>query len=429
MSRGRAALIETLRIIWVVSRDLYEGRLGLRAVSLVYTTLLSFVPAIAVAFAIFRMVGYHVYLERFMLEFLSPLGPQGQEITRMTMGFVERINSSVLGTVGFAFLIYTVISMIMKIEEAFNTIWRAQNTRTITRQLRDLVSFGLAGPLIALMAVGVLASVISSALAVSGVGALPVKTLTRELNRYLPYVVAILSFAALYKYVPNTKVRASSAFLGATVAGILWTITGWGFASFVVNSTSYAAIYSAFAALFFFMIWLYVGWLILLVGCSVAFYFQNRLHLSPVAGVVQLSPTQMERIGTHALLLIHRAYEEGAEPLMGEDLSSRLRAPIEAMEIMLEALRTAGLIALTEAPANRYLPNRSANLTSVGDAIQAIRRKSEERALPENLLAHDPAIERVFRQAESERRGLLDQTSIADLLLEDQAAFIAAESI
>ncbi|MDE1173878.1 MAG: YhjD/YihY/BrkB family envelope integrity protein [Parvibaculaceae bacterium] len=428
MARGRAALVETLRIIWVITRDLIEGRLGLRAVSLVYTTLLSFVPAIAVAFAVFRMVGYHVYLQRFMLEFLSPLGDQGIEITQTTMRFVERVNSSVLGTVGFAFLIYTVISMVMKIEESFNTIWRARNSRSIIRQLRDFVSFGVAGPLFLLMSIGVIASFITSALSITGLGPAPIKSFSRELSRYLPYAIAILAFAALYKFVPNTRVRTSSAFLGATVAGILWTITGWGFASFVANSTSYAVIYSAFAALFFFMIWLYVGWLILLVGCSVSFYFQNRKHLSPVAGVVELSPQQMERIGTHALLLIHEAYERGEGPLTEEDLSSRLLAPVEAMEVILAAFLSAHLIARAEAPAGRYLPSRAASQTSIGDAIQAIRQEGAERALPENRLAHNPAIEELFQHIAAEERKRLGDISFADLLEADQRDEPAGQS-
>ncbi len=425
---GRTALVETLQIIWVVTRDLIEGRLGLRAVSLVYTTLLSFVPAIAVAFAVFRMVGYHVYLQRFMLQFLSPLGNQGIEITETTMRFVERVNSSVLGTVGFAFLIYTVISMVMKIEESFNTIWRAQNSRSIIRQLRDFVSFGVAGPLFILMSIGVIASFVTSALSITGIGSVPIKSFIRELSHYLPYVLAILAFAALYKFVPNTRVKTSSAFLGATVAGALWTITGWGFASFVANSTSYAVIYSAFAALFFFMIWLYVGWLILLVGCSVSFYFQNRKHLSPVAGVVELSPQQMERIGTHALLLIHEAYERGDGPLTEEDLSSRLLAPIEAMERILEAFLGAHLIARAEAPAGHYLPSRAASQTSIGDAIQAIRQKGAERALPENRLAHDPAIDDFFQRIEAEQRARLDDVSFADLLHSDRQDQASANS-
>lgn len=138
----RVAAIEAARIAWVVARDLIEGRLNLRAMSLVYTTLLSIVPALAIGFAVFRAFGYDTYIEGMLSEFLGPLGDQGREITDRMMEFVNRVNTNVLGTVGFAFLLYTVISMIGKIEEAFNNIWHVAASRSLARQyLRALIPF------------------------------------------------------------------------------------------------------------------------------------------------------------------------------------------------------------------------------------------------------------------------------------------------
>jgi membrane protein len=158
----RVAFIEACRIAWVVGRDLIDGRLNLRAMSLVYTTLLSLVPTIAIAFAVFRAFGYDVYVRNMLTEFLGPLGAEGSEVTAKLMEFVDRVNANVLGTVGFAFLLYTVISMVNKIEEAFNNIWHVQSSRSLARQFTEVVSVGVLGPLVFFTALGIMAGALSN---------------------------------------------------------------------------------------------------------------------------------------------------------------------------------------------------------------------------------------------------------------------------
>src|SRR5690606_27771259 len=138
--------------------------------------------------------------------------------------------------------------------------------------------------------------------------------------------------------IPNTRVKASAAAVGATVAGVAWGAAGWTFATFVVKSAQYVAIYSAFASLVFFMIWLYAAWLILLGGCSIAFYYQNRAYLSPHAGVSLLTLRQLDRMAVQALLLVHEAFERGQTPWTEEALARRLHVPMESMAEISSAL-------------------------------------------------------------------------------------------
>ena len=91
--------------------------------SLVYSTLFAIVPVIAVAFAVLKAFGFHRELEPVLYEFLRPLGEQGQALARNIMGFVENVQGTVLGTIGFVFLLYTIVSMIQKMEEALNFVW------------------------------------------------------------------------------------------------------------------------------------------------------------------------------------------------------------------------------------------------------------------------------------------------------------------
>ena len=89
----------------------------------------------------------------------------------------------------------------------------------------------------------------------------------------------IAAFTFVYLFIPNARVRVGPALVGGAVGGIAWQTAGWVFAVFVASSTRYAAIYSSFAILVLFMIWLYVSWLVLLFGASVAFYAQHPEYL------------------------------------------------------------------------------------------------------------------------------------------------------
>ena len=85
-------------------------------------------------------------------------------------------------------------------------------------------------------------------------------------TKLLPYLLVWIAFTFIYLFVPNTQVRIGPAATGGIVAGIVWQTTGWAFTAFIASSTRYTAIYSSFAILVLFLIWLYLNWMILLVG-------------------------------------------------------------------------------------------------------------------------------------------------------------------
>ena len=416
LSFWQLALLQAAQIMWVVGRDLIDGRLNLRAMSLVYTTLLSLVPTIAIAFAIFRAFGYAVYVEQFLTQFLEPLGDQGTEITARLMEFVQRVNANVLGTVGFVFLVYTVISMVKKIEAAFNDIWHVESSRSLTRQVTEIVSMGVLGPIILFTAVGVMAGALSNAYVGTVIDFGPIRFLITQMSKIVPYVILISVFALLYLMMPNTRVKLSSAFAGALVAGIAWGVAGWGFATFVVKSAQYVAVYSAFASLVVFMIWLYAAWLILLIGCSISFYFQKRQHLSPNIGLVRLTQHQLNRMAIKALVLIHNAYEGGGEAWTEETLSRRLHLPAEAMSEIEGALTRNGFVARSDGNPTRLIPVRPARLVRVADVFDMTRALREAGSVSDDNLSRLEVVDEFFTTLHKAERELIDGTTIADLL-------------
>ncbi|MDO8421672.1 MAG: YhjD/YihY/BrkB family envelope integrity protein [Parvibaculum sp.] len=412
----RTAPIQAGQIAWVVGRDLLDGRLNLRAMSLVYTTLLSLVPTIAIAFAVFRAFGYAVYVQDFLARLLEPLGPQGIEITTRIMEFVDRVNANVLGTVGFAFLLYTVISMVKKIEAAFNDIWRVEASRSLARQFTEIVSMSVLGPIVLFTAIGIMAGVLSNAYIGSVIDFGPVKFLILQMSKIVPYLILIATFTFLYMMIPNTRVRFVSALVGATVAGVAWGIAGWAFATFVVRSAQYVAVYSAFASLVVFMIWLYAAWLILLIGCSITFYFQKRSHLSPSIGLAHLTPRQQQRMAVQALVLIHEAFDRGSLAWTDETLARRLHLPAESMTEIEALLTEGGFIARSDGQKPRLVPARPARLVRICDIVATLRQRRANGSVNDALLTRLPMVQEFFERVRDAENDILENTTIADLM-------------
>ena len=414
------ALYLSARIGWAVVRDLLTGTLSLRAMSLVYTTLLSIVPALAIAFAIFRAFGFDAYLQTMVTDFLAPLGDEGAAITRQMMEFVQRVNANILGTVGFFFLLYTVISLINKVEAAFNAIWRVDANRSFARQFTEIVSMSVLGPLLVLSVFGIMAGALSNSYFGSLAEYEAVRYALDQSSRLLPYAILIAAFGFIYVMIPNTRVTIAAAAVGATVAGIAWGAAGWTFATFVVKSAQYVAIYSAFATLVFFMIWLYAAWLILLGGCSIAFYYQNRAYLSPHAGVSLLTLRQLDRMAVQALVLIHEAFDKGQTPWTAETLAKRLHVPMEAMSEISGALCMAGLLTHSAGTPSRFVPGRPAARTSISDVFAAIRAYRYNRSVTDDTLAHEPRVEAFFVKLAEQEALLSEPVTIASIIAADE---------
>ena len=376
-SPWRQKLIGALRLLYVVIDDLTKGELTLRAMSLVYTTLLSLVPMMAVSFSVLKAFGMHnKQLEPIMLQFLAPMGAQGVEITDKIIGFIDNVKIGVLGTFGVALLFYTAISLIQKIEATFNYIWRLDQHRSIGRRFADYGSVMLIGPLLVFSAIGLSASVLSGGFVQTISTHLPfVQHLISFATEAAPYLMIIAAFTFFYMFIPNTRVTVRAGLVAGGVSGVLFQSLGWGFGSVVVSASGSGtyAIYSGFAILILFMMWMYISWLILLVGSSVAFYVQHPEYIAPIRRSGDLSIRQRETLALQVMAIIAQRYYQSRKPFSASDFVYRLRVQIQGVTRVLLALKQAGLVTENNEDPPRYLPNAPLEQTSLKTVIDAVR--------------------------------------------------------
>lgn len=410
-SPGRAALIRYLRLVAVVTRDVVRGQLRLQATSLVYTSLLALVPLLAVVFSVLKAFGVHNLLEPTLLNFLAPLEQKGVELTRQILQFVSRMRVGVLGSVGLGLLLYTSTSLLRKLELAFNSIWHVRRGRRFVRRLGDYMAVTVIGPLLLFAALGVTASLASSA------WLKPLHGLVAPAAKMVPYVLVIGAYLLVYVFIPNTKVRLRSALMGATIAGILWQSAGFTFTAFVAGSGQYRAVYASLAILIIFIIWLYLTWLILLIGAAIAHYHQHpeRVTREPREQSMLLSNRKRERLGLMLARLIGEHYYAGRTPWTAGALARRLQHPLLAVEELLAAYTAHGILARTHDNPAAYLPACPLETVPLIHVIAVIRSTGLERG----PVVADSAVDTVMENLNAAATQALAGRTWRDLVVSD----------
>ena len=381
LSRGRASIVRITRLVIVLARDLAQGQLTLRAMSLVYTTLLSIVPLLALSFSVLKAFGVYNQIQPMLLTFLAPLGEKGAEITNRIIQFIQNMNVGVLGSVGLALLLYTAVSLVQKIEESFNFIWHVDRSRGVGERFSRYLTALLVGPILLFAALGMTAAVMSMEFVRGLLEVGPVGWVVERGARLMPYLFVIGAFTFVYVFIPNTKVRFGPALAGGVVGGILWQSAGWLFALFAAGSTKYAAIYSSLAILILFMLWLYLSWLVLLFGASVAFYVQHPEYRVQQAGEPRLSNRMRERLGLVLMSMVARRHLEEASPWTAEALAQALRVPLRPVRMLLGVLTKGGVLLQTGEDPSGYVPARDLGTITVKHLLDVVRSTGEDRFL------------------------------------------------
>lgn len=383
-------LYKSGRSLYALIRDIISGNLTLHAMSLVYTTLLSIVPLLALSFSVLKALGVHQRMEPFLYQFFEPMGPQGIELAEQALGFVDNMKVGVLGSVGLALLVYTVVSLVQKIERSFNMIWRVPEMRSIAQRFSNYLSVIMVGPLLMVSAIGITATIFSSSFVQTLMEIEPFGSLIIILSRFTPFLLVCGAFTFVYIFIPNTRVKLRYALIGGVVAGVSWQAAGMLFASFVAGSAKYEAIYSSFAIGIILLIWIYLNWMILLLGASLSFYLQNPGSVAK-RQQVRLSPELQEKVGLALMWMVAKPFSEGRTAPQQEWLEQQLRVPGEVTRSLSDKLIRAGLLSLAGGHGDRLAPGRALNLITVGNVLEAIRNDEDgvvdrlPPVLPESL--------------------------------------------
>ena len=416
LSPAHAGAVRMLRVGHMLIRELADGQLNVRAASLVYTTLLSIVPVLALSFALFKAFGVHHDLAPALLGYLEPLGERGVELGHQLIATVESVNVGKLGFMGLVFLLTAVARVVQKVEQALNATWRVRSQRRFFERLSGYLNVAIFGPVFVFAAMFISGSLMNSSVMTQLTEIAHIGALVTLGGKLVPYLLVVVAFTFVYFYMPNTRVRIGSAFFGALIAGFLWAVGGWVFAALIVGSTRYAAVYSGFAIVILFIMWLHVSWLILLMGGSVAFYNQHPEYLGLLTHELHFSGRVRERLSLLACFLIVQHFQYRLDPWTDVALARRLGVPPETLEQLLEAFEKASIVVAVRGSSGAYVPARDPGTVSVGEVLEVARSAGERHHFPYDDIVSAAAVDDI--------RGDIDaaiDTALANRTLRDLA--------
>ncbi len=246
-----------------------EDHLGLTASSLTFTTIISIVPLFTVALAIFSVFPMFAKMQNGLQQLLvDSLIPDN--IARQVLSYLGQFASkaSKIGWVGAAAFLVSALMLILTIDGKLNEIWRVRTTRHLARRIIVYWTLLTLGPL--LLAVSLTISSYLLSASKGWVSVLP-DSLGVILS-IVQFAVLACSMAAMYRFVPNTHVRWSHALLGGTFVAIGIELAKRVLAWYLVQVPTFSAVYGAFATVPILLIWVYVAWVIVLLGAVVAAY-------------------------------------------------------------------------------------------------------------------------------------------------------------
>jgi membrane protein len=270
----------------------------------------------------------------------------------------------------------------------------------------------LVGPAIAVLAMVLLARVeASDVLArLSGIATGDSGTLG---NAHLtPYLMVVSLFAFVYVYMPNTRVRIGPALVGAVFGGVLWAAVGAIFTRIVIYSAKTAAVYAGFAVVLLFLVWVYLSWLILLLGAQLSFYVQHPEHLRGGHAEVPLTSALRERIALAVMYLIGERFVAGGPRWTINGLAERLDVPGTVLDEIVSALQAHGLVLDVED--DTVAPARDLGAIPLDGILDAVRHEMPDprRPMPRPV----PGADEAARIADDAVRSSLGGRSLRDLV-------------
>ena len=308
----------------------------LRAGALTFVTSLSIVPFLAVAFSISKGFGFQntVYIRQFLLK----LSAGREMVVEHIITYINNTNVGTLGAMGVALLLITVFSLLGNIETSLNTIWGVVRPRTLTRKFSDYLSVTLVCPLLVIAAMSFTASLESSALVQKILSFSVFSSLYLVFLKLLPVLLVSLAVFFMYLFIPNTRVEVKKCLVGALFAGVLWHLIQKGFIVFQVGMSNYNAIYGSFAQLPLFLIWLFVSWIIILLGAEVSFCLGHSYSVRQEKQIRDYALASRERMALGIMILLSRKFIQGAGVLAFQDMVRDLQAPVRLIRQTLEGL-------------------------------------------------------------------------------------------
>ena len=274
LSKAKARFIKYLKVAAITIKTFSSEKIGFQAVALSFFSTMSVVPFVAIIFAITDGFGLAETLKDLLYQYFN----NSQQTIDVVLGFAQNIidtaKSSAVGLVSALLFAWIVVWMMMNVEKVFNNVWRVPKSRSLFKRISVILAMLIVSPFVIFVFFGG-AMMYSHALTSLGLDVETFSIFKTILTWVLFAAVATFTFSAMYKFIPNADVKYVEAFRAAIPAGIAFAVVNYLYLETQVMVTRMNGIFGAFAAVPLFMVWINIGWFIILIGAELSYAFQH----------------------------------------------------------------------------------------------------------------------------------------------------------
>ncbi len=374
------------RIIFIVIKGFGKHDFDLRACALTYTVILSLVPMLAMGTALLKGLGADNYMKaaayKVIIE-LEEMASHEQHSGNFTteanvqpgqanirngsllhlraaldkiFEYVDKTNFATIGWLGIVGAIFTVVALMTHIEAALNAIWETKKARRIGRKIIDYIGLVILLPISVNFAFWAITAAQSETLVAKITSMLRVSWVLPLMFKLLPILLIVGTFSILYHFMPNTEVKVIPALSGGLIGGLGWILVQTLYIKLQIGVARYNAIYGSFATFPLFIFWLYIGWLVFLMGAQTSYAVQKFKRYVPLAG--RITPLHRLALAVDILDVTYRYFDAG-RGITAEEISDELGYPLMDVVDVMKKLRHSSLILPSE-DGTHFLPGISA---------------------------------------------------------------------
>ena len=414
--QGGSLPARIIRVGHLLFRGYADDDLTIHASSLTFVTLTSLVPILAVGFALVKGFGFgadQLATVEQMAWFLQ-MPEQWQEFVQKILDIVNTTNFAALGWIGLAFFVLTAVLLLANVEKSFNRVWGVDKNRSLLRQIANYTSVLVLVPVL----IG-LAGALKAQVAINR------KILDVDVNAWAQNLASFgilwLVIGFLYVFVPNTRVRLRSALVSSLLTTVVFL--GW-MQMFTVMQTgvvNYNRIYGAFAAVPVFMLWMYVTWVILLLGAEFTFALQNSDTYQLESAADTASMRSRILVALMVLRRAGRAMAGEREMFDAAAFARQVKAPIRLINSVVATLAKRGYLAQVASRDAGYVLMRAPETIRIRDLVAELMHEGGGHAEIEGVLMLDAPLKETMAKIEA---GVAQ--GFGDLTLADMVAAASA---
>jgi len=378
----KAFFVKYLRIMLLAAQGFIRDHCRKTASVLTYYSLLNVVPVVAVAFAISKGFGLEKMIEKQILQMAEKANWQA-DITNQILAFshnlLDQAKGGVIAGVGVVLLLWTVISILGKIEESLNNIWEVKKSRTLARKFSDYIAMMVFAPVLMIIASSATVLVASQVkVIVQKIAFLGVfSSVIFFLLNLLPYVSIWILLTMLYLVMPNARIPLRSAIVGGIFAGTIAQVVQWLYIKFQIGAASYGAIYGSFAALPLFLAMLQMSWMIVLFGAEISHANEHYETFGFQPDYSRASFSSKRLLTLKIFHLLTKKFSQGEKALDAIQIAELLEIPVRFVRQLLQELIDVGLVVETTSGTKHqvtFQPGRTIENLTVKEVLDAYER-------------------------------------------------------